>query len=732
MLRCIQILHDDVIDCGSGVIFYDHSYETVYYFDDVHNDIDTLFDGVERRTRRKWKMEYYDIPVTFDIETSSFYDHNEKRACMYIWMFSIDDKIIIGRSWDEFIYLCDMLVKKFSLNPKYRRMIIYVHHLGFEFQWFCNRFQWLKVFALDKRIPLSALTVSGIEFRCSYRLSGYNLAKTGENLTKYKVEKMSGDLDYKLVRLPADPKHGFAGTPLTEIELGYCINDVRVVSSYIRERIEADGGINHIPLTKTGYVRKYCRAHIYADPDTKKYREYRDLMLKLTIEPDEYEVLQEGFQGGFVHGNAFMVGKTLKNGMSLDYCSKYPAEIVAKMFPMGKGVKVHIKDREDFENRIRDYFCVFRVRLYGVHSKILFENYLSFSKCRNVRKAKLNNGRIISAEYLETTITNLDWEIIQDCYKIENGIEIGDFYQYKKGYLPTEFIKCVLEFYRIKTELKNVENKEAEYLQGKENLNSCYGMMVTSVVRPIITYSQDLIESEPVGWTERKPILKEEIDKYNKAKGRFLYYPWGVFVTAWARYDLWKSGILRIRDDYAYSDTDSVKFIHPEKHMDVMEDFNKTVCEEMLKAMRHHKLSPDMVVPKTLDGTPKPLGVFEIDGKYNRFKIMGAKRYLVDDKKKGLQLTVAGLPKKSGLKYLKKYKDPFKMFHNNMKVPASESGKQTATYIDYETYGTMIDYMGNKGSYHEMSSLHLEAAPYDMDLHDYANYILELGEVDEI
>ena len=162
-------------------------------------------------------------------------------------MFSIDDNIIIGRTWEDFLYLCDELVKAFSLHWKFRRLVIYIQNLSYEFQWFCRLFKWHKVFALDNRIPLSALTESGIEFRCSYRLSGYNLAKMGENLVKYKVSKMVGDLDYDKIRHP--------GTPLTDKEMGYCINDVRVLSAYIREKIETDGNITKIPLTKTGYVR---------------------------------------------------------------------------------------------------------------------------------------------------------------------------------------------------------------------------------------------------------------------------------------------------------------------------------------------------------------------------------------------------------------------------------------------------------------------------------------------
>lgn len=715
--------------------------DKVSYYDDVSMDLDELFKNVDRTIRKKQKIEYYNIPVTFDIETSSFYDQGEKRSCMYIWMFSIDDNIIIGRTWNEFFVLCDALVKKFSLHWKYRRMIIYIQNLGFEFQFFCHRFKWKKVFALDPRVPLTALTQSGIEFRCSYRLSGYNLQKMGEQLIKYKIPKMVGDLDYDKVRLPADPEHSFSGTPLTKKELGYCINDVRVLSAYIREKIENDGNITKIPLTKTGYVRVYCRREIYADHDSKQFKQYRDLMLKLTIEPDEYLLLKDAFMGGFVHSNAFLTQKTLHDMGSVDYCSKYPSMIVARMYPMGKGEKVVIKSMEDFEERNRDYLTVFSVRFIGLRAKILYENYLSYSKCKEISRPVLNNGRVVSADFVLTAMTNVDFEIMKEAYEWDL-VEIGDFYQYKKGYLPTEFIKCVLEFYRIKTELKDVEGKEAEYLQGKENLNSCYGMMVTSITRDIVSFISDLEDTEDFGWTSKAPILDEVIDKYNKSVNRFLFFPWGLFVTSYSRFDIWKYGILRLKDDYVYCDTDSVKFLHPKKHQDFIKEFNAHICEDLLKAMRYHKLDPELIAPKTIEGKSKPLGVYEVDGIYKRFKTMGAKRYLVEysndqrnkEENRGkVKMTVAGLPKKRGTKYINKFKNPFKAFHDDMVVPEGESGKQTATYIDYRTRGVIRDYMGNYGRYEEFSSLHMEATSYDMSLaSDYVNYILSINEGNEL
>lgn len=694
------------------------STDTVNYWDDVKTDLPELFVDVNRDIKKRWKIDYYNIPVCFDIETSSFYQQNEKRACMYIWMFSIDDNIIIGRTWEEFIFLCDNLVKEFSLHWKFRRMVIYIQNLSYEFQWFCQYFKWKKVFALSNRIPLSALTESGIEFRCSYRLSGYNLAKIGENLVKYKVSKMVGDLDYNLLR--------HSGTPITDKEMGYCINDVRVLSAYIREKIEHDGSITKIPLTKTGYVRLYCREHIYADHRSKQFKHYRQLMSKLTIELDEYKILREGFQGGFTHANAYHVGKTLHDIESEDYCSKYPSIMIARKLPMGKGEKIFIKDKKSFEENLKKYCCIFRVHFIGLNSKILYENYISYSKCRNISKPVLNNGRVVSAAELETTITNLDYEIIKECYEWES-MEIGTFYRYKKAYLPTDFVKCILEFYRIKTELKGLEGKEIEYLQGKVNLNSCYGMAVTSILRDQFTFSNE--ESDLGAWSFEEPDPAAVIDKYNNSINRFLFFPWGVWITAESRYDIWFHGILKVKDDYVYSDTDSIKFLHPEKHQDFTKEFNAKIGKELLKAMRHHKLDPELIAPKTITGKPKPLGVYELDGKYKRFKTLGAKRYIYEDEEGKINMVVAGLPKKSGRIYISKYNDPFKIFTKDMNVPITESGKQTATYIDYETSGHIIDYLGNEGYYHEMSSINLDPTSYNMSMAgDYVNYLLSIND----
>lgn len=683
-------------------------------------DVTNALTGVSLIKTNK-KIEYINAPAAFDIETTSFIQNENKCACMYVWMLGVNGVVMFGRSWESFVDTINKITERFELS-KNRRLIVYVHNFAFEFQFIRKWFEWEDVFSIDERKPLYALTKDGIEFRCSYLLSGYALATLGEQLRKYPVQKMVGDLDYT--------KKRHWNTPLTDKELKYCENDVRVVMAYIQERIENDGDISKIPLTKTGYVRKYCRdACMYEGAHRKnvfKYMQYRRLMMSLQLTPDEYAALKRAFQGGFTHANAFYSGHVIENVGSFDFTSSYPAVMVSEKFPMSAAEIVDIKSKEDFEKNLMLYCCLFDVEFVDIEAITLFEHPISSSRCFVKEGITEDNGRIVEASRIQTTITEQDFFVIRKFYRWRK-IKIGTFRRYKRGYLPTDFIKAILKLYADKTTLKGVAGREEDYLRSKEMINSCYGMCVTDICRDEIKYSGE-------NWLKESANIIEAVNKNNNSKRRFLFFPWGVWVTAYARKNLF-SGIYEFGCDYIYSDTDSIKAVNIEQHQRFIDEYNKTITQKLERACAFHKIDVESTRPKTIKGVEKPLGVWDFEGVYTHFKTLGAKRYMVEKENilningenYNVSLTVSGINKTHAIPYMvKKYGQKiFDAFKDDLTIPAEYTGKLTHTYIDEPFQCELTDYNGETQNVYERSCVHLEGAEYSLSLSDaYIDYLL--------
>lgn len=250
-------------------------------------------------------------------------------------------------------------------------------------------------------------------------------------------------------------------------------------------------------------------------------------------------------------------------------------------------------------------------------------------------------------------------------------------------------------------------------------------MTVTSPIRDEVTFNGDWKTSTPQG-----DDLEEKLRKYNENKNRFIYYPWGVWVTAYARARLMNAILSIGPEDYLYADTDSNKFRHPERHMQFFEEDNERVRKRLEDACRFHHLSFKYVEPETVEGEKKLLGVWTDEGNSKRFKSLRAKTYIYEDQK-GFHLVVSGLNKKATIPYLlEKYQsldEVFEAFKDGFHVPAEATGKNTHTYIDFETGGQITDFRGETSFFHELSSVHLEAGSYDLSLtEEYISYILDV------
>lgn len=407
---------------------------------------------------------------------------------------------------------------------------------------------------------------------------------------------------------------------------------------------------------------------------------------------------------------------------------------MAFKYPMSSGKFIGEVTREQLIELCKNHCCMFRLEVNDLVSTTSIDHPISSSKCRNLIGAIKDNGRIVTADHLEITITEQDFFTYEKFYNLDGNYRIFDLVAYEKFYLPTEFVKAILELYKDKTELKGVDGEEVNYLLAKEMLNSCYGMTVTDIVREILEYDGENYHSNYDDMTneEYEAFLEKQIERYNSNPYRFLFYPWGVWVTAYARANLF-SGIYACGKDYIYADTDSIKITNPEKHHSYIEAYNADITKHLKDACDFHGIDFSMTKPKSIDGKEHPLGVWDYEGTYDEFKTLGAKRYFWRKGDK-YQITVAGINKISGCQYiLRKAKQlkcsPFDLFNLDLVVPKEESGRNVLTYIDDETDGTIVDYRGNEYHFHEKSSIHMESTEYSFNpLDSFLEYLFTIRE----
>lgn len=660
--------------------------------------------------RKKFDNTIY----AFDIETTSYLILNGKQipaidylklsskeqkdaikcATMYIWQFSINDTVYYGRTWDElklFLKRLDECVPE--------RKIVFVHNLSFEFQFLKSQFHFEEVTARKSHKTMTALMRDyNILLKCSYIMSNCAL-KYLPDLFNLPVEKMVGDLDYTLIR--------HSQTDLTDEEMKYCENDCLVVYYYILEELKTYEYVNKIPTTSTGKVRKELQALVRTD-----YK-YRRLVYKaINTNPHVYNLLVQAFGGGYTHANWIYADEVLNNVDSYDETSAYPYVLVTCRFPSSEFKPCNIKRKKDMSKHLC-YLLV--VRFYNIKCKY-YNNFISASKCNYIKGAKYDNGRIISADEIEITLTDIDFYFILDTYK--GSYEIVESWFCNYAYLPKQFIEFVLQKYVNKTEFKGVAGKEIEYQKEKNKFNALYGMSVTNMIRDNVVYKDDVEE-----WFEEELTNDEIIDKLQiEKKKSFLSFAWGVWVTAYARDNLLRR-VIELDDYVVYCDTDSCKLVDG-YDKSVFEKYNESVVEKIKFVSKNLEIPFEKYAPKDKKGVPHLLGVFESETEgdskytYSKFITQGAKKYAVEQNGK-IKITIAGVPK-SGAKALKSLDD----FRDNLVFKYEDTGKNILMYVDAQDSFELTDYLGKKAIVNDKSGCCLLPTTYVLGKsEEYANLI---------
>lgn len=805
----------------------------------------------------------------YDSETTNYTKDGKKLPYAFSEMLTIlnmktnKNVNILCRNIEDYLVLEKRLAKELGCNVVYKKrydkmgkpvidpatgevvldesenkyMNIYVHNLSFDSSFILPTQNVYKMFASDMHKPYYYVSENGGRYVDTLVLTQKRLEELGKELTLYDDRKHTGDFDYDKIRTPK--------TAFTIPEYGYVTSDTTVLAAYMSETIHKnyDDDISKVDLTMTGIVRSFVQ-HVFRMDDKElkeldeegvlnqklsdyvqgKYKpknknEYKKLYYSTIgksgfyykLSYKQYVMARLAYTGGFTHANANLVGKILKNLISVDFTSSYPTRILSEAFAIGSGYEVtrealkkdadkekitiddyflkildevnvfkkqrayvkkimnRKKQKHDYnymlkcladiasEKEDRDYFTLkrlfmFKVSFKSIVSKIDFEHYLSVSKLIDYDKDSLleDNGRVVCVNNGSTYMTNIDFDTFSRCYDIE-GIRFDDIYCWNQRYLPKAILYSTLNFYLKKTKLKGIPERKEDYMRGKMMLNSVYGMCVQDPLKDPIVYengkwSKVKIENLP---NETKNSL---IRDYNENRARYLYYIWGVEISAYSRHELWE-GILAIGDDYAYADTDSLKILNSEKHLPWITAYNDFIVEKIELCLEKNEINPELASPKDIKGKKHPLGVWDPDdGNYSYFKTLGAKRYI--DISKGsdiFEITIAGLSKKAGAKYMldkaracytevkkddvhigwklelfdeKTVKKLFDIFSDQMSVPADKTGKLAHFYARYDKPFYVTDYQGKTAKIPAGGGCLLKPVDFTMSLADrYLQYL---------
>ena len=579
------------------------------------------FAPIQRRRRgnqgrRDNKRKYKDVFCAFDIESTN--DRQLQQAFMYIWQFQIEEYTIIGRTWPEFLTFCERVTEQLKQDEY---LLIFVHNLSYEFSFLKGIYSFDpdEVFCTDRRKVLKCEMFSHLELRCSYYLTNMGL-KTFTKRMGVK-EKLSGEeFDYSKQRYP--------WIKLTERELEYCITDVQslVEALKVYYSIEND---NHytIPLTSTGFVRRDCkRAMQHVNWESMK-----------NMQPDYgvYQLLKAAFRGGNTHANRYYSGQIIENVSSYDRVSSYPDVQINELFPMSPWLK---EENIDLDRACRKIFkhkraCIMRIGFENIRLRDPMDGcpYIAKHKCLKLGEHYNDNGRILWSSYCELACTDLDLRLLLRQYSFDR-VFIFEFYHSRYGKLPKPLRDVILDYYQKKTELKNVEGQELQYMLAKQKLNSVYGMSVQDINKRNILYQDD-------DFIPDKELTDPELYEKNIKKA-FLAFAWGVWTTCWARLHL-QEAIDLVGYNFVYCDTDSVKFI--DDGTISFRNYNESRKRDSIK-------NGGWAADK--NGKKYYLGLYDYEGTYKKFITLGAKKYAYVDQDDQLHITVAGCGKSKGAKEL--------------------------------------------------------------------------------
>ena len=562
----------------------------------------------------------------------------------HVWAYAIcdidnpDSEVIIGTTIDDFMKWCQD-----QKNPK-----VYFHNLKFDGQFIMY---WLFKHGFkhitnpeDRETNTFNTLISDKGLYYQIEVVFYRKGKNIRKVTfqdSLKLIPLSVDAIAKSFKLPIskleidyDSHNNLPeGSPLSDEEKAYIINDVKIVAYAIK--YFHDQGLNKMTIGSCALAeyKKLVNAS-----NRNNFRRWYPT-------PKYHEDVKQSYRGGFTYLNPKFKGKAVKNGIVLDVNSLYPSVMRYETLPFGVPIyfEGQYQDDEIYPLYTQMFRCSFEIKKNKIPT-IQLKHSLSYFGNEYITKSK-------GEEVL--CLNSVDLKLFFEQYDVYN-IEYLSGWKFKatQGLFDTYIDKWSQNKINAK-----LEGNHGLYLISKLFLNSLYGKFGTDTkIKSKIPYLDP--DDDTIHYKDGEPETRDGV-----------YVAIASFITSYARLktitaaqtvmDNYNSGKSKIQ--FVYADTDSL-----------------------------HCVSPDFELPEGLDIDDTKLGAWKFETKFNKAKFLRQKCYIENstedvsnpDPDYELKITVAGMPK-SCYEYV-----TFK----NFKIGASYKGKMQPKMVSGGVVLSDIDF----------------------------------------
>lgn len=430
---------------------------------------------------------------------------------------------------------------------------------------------------------------------------------------------------------------------------------------------------------------------------------------------DFYEWL---YRGGYTKSNARYTStdrvrcEGVENVQGFDYMSSYPFVQTICNYPSaafkewnGDPDKLTIEyGHSDFEK----WRYIFIIKFYDIRS---INDFALESKSKAyIEGVKIiDNGRIRGADKMTVCLTDVDYALYKMYYTWGKKTVLSAW-RAPAAPLPDYLLYTLWDNGLKKQTLKGVEDMQVEYMLAKGKFNSAYGLCCKQPVyteyklgNTLTVTGYETTERVNYNYFGRADVFGHSLTTLGEAyaeskdectvrqfdeavKGSILSPFWGIWVSAFARFNLLKTVYkisqdcpniddVRHINDVIYMDTDSLYMLNAKQHMHIIDEWNEFAAERVKQRL------PKQYAPLYKLGHFDNIALDDSHGysdTFTRFKTLGAKRYIKQyfTTRKGKHIrsiyckqavTVAGLPKGVLQNYCKKHNlDIFAEFKNDL------------------------------------------------------------------